>query len=54
VGGLFVIIGYINFNDESKQRILNIMNNSASVFVFFITVINVLIAGFGFNFNDTL
>ncbi len=54
MGGLFVFIGYMNFNDESKQRRLNIMNNSATVFVFLITVINVLIAGFGFNFNDTL
>ena len=54
VGAIFVLVGYINFNDENKQRRLNIMNNIATVFVFVITVVNVLIAGFGLNFDDSV
>ena len=54
MGAIFVIIGYINFNDENKQKRLNLMNNIATVFVFIITVVNVLIAGFGLNFDDSI
>ncbi|CAG2103272.1 unnamed protein product [Medioppia subpectinata] len=33
IGGIFVMVGYINFNDERRQRNLNLMNNSATIFI---------------------
>lgn len=49
VGCLFVLVGYLDLNDPDKQRKLNSMNNVATVSVFLITMINILIAGFGIN-----
>lgn len=53
VGAIFVLVGYINFNDQNRQKRLNLFNNIASIFVLIITVINVLIGGFGLNFDNS-
>lgn len=53
VGTLFIVVGYINFNDTNKQKRLNYMNNIATILVFIITVINVFIAGFGIGSDAT-
>ena len=47
VGILFVSIGTSDFNDLTRQRRLNLFNNTATIAVFLITIINILIAGFG-------
>ena len=47
VGMLFVSIGTSDFNDLARQRRLNFFNNMATIAVFLITIINILIAGFG-------
>lgn len=49
VGCLFVAMGYIDLNEERRQRKLNFINNTATIAVFIITIINILIAGFGLN-----
>ena len=42
-------MGYIDLNEPRRQRKLNIINNIATIAVFIITIINILIAGFGIN-----
>lgn len=42
-------MGYIDLNEQRRQRKLNIINNIATIAVFIITIINILIAGFGIN-----
>merc|ERR1712172_113662 len=47
-GILFLAVGGLNINDEKHHRHANIINNPATVVVFIITFINVVIGAFGF------
>ncbi|XP_017492348.1 PREDICTED: ninjurin-2-like [Rhagoletis zephyria] len=47
VGAIFIYLGYINFDDTERQKRLNRYNNIATILVFLITILNVLISGFG-------
>merc|ERR550539_413990 len=49
VGVLFMIIGAIDINDDESQNqdTANTLNNTILILVFFITVINAFIGGFG-------
>ena len=42
-----MIIGAIDINDEQSQDTANSLNNTILILVFFITVINAFIGGFG-------
>uniref|UniRef100_A0A1A9X1I4 Ninjurin-2 n=1 Tax=Glossina brevipalpis TaxID=37001 RepID=A0A1A9X1I4_9MUSC len=52
VGILFVIIGSLNINREKDQRAAVIMNDVILVVVFVISVINVIISGFGIEYSS--
>ncbi|RVE70282.1 hypothetical protein OJAV_G00062330 [Oryzias javanicus] len=48
VGLLLVFIAKYNLNDERKHPKLEMMNNAATVFVFFTVLINIFITALGF------
>ncbi|XP_050695445.1 ninjurin-2-like isoform X1 [Eriocheir sinensis] len=47
VGVLFMIIGMMNINDPEQQSAANILNNIIVIFVFIISVLNVVLSSFG-------
>merc|ERR1712050_180841 len=47
LGALLLIVGGLDINDEKHQKTADILNNTATVTVFIITFINVIISGFG-------
>ncbi|KAK8736225.1 hypothetical protein OTU49_004880 [Cherax quadricarinatus] len=47
VGVLFMIIGGMDINDPEQQTAANILNNIILIFVFIISVDNVIISSFG-------
>jgi hypothetical protein len=47
LGILFLIVGGLDINDQEHQKTADILNNTTIVFVFIITIINVIISGFG-------
>merc|ERR1711953_788525 len=53
VGILFLIIGGMNINENADQRVADILNDIITVTVFLITLINVVINGFGIRHTDT-
>merc|ERR1712098_324154 len=53
LGALLLIIGGLDINDEKHQKTADILNNTATVTVFIITFINVIISGFGIQHTDT-
>ena len=53
VGILFLIIGGLNINQDGDQRVADILNDVITVTVFLITLVNVVINGFGIRHTDT-
>merc|ERR1711953_469655 len=53
VGILFLIIGGMNINENADQRVADILNDIITVTVFLITLINIVINGFGIRHTDT-
>jgi len=47
VGILFLVVGGLNINDEKYHRAADIINNVATVIIFIITFINIVISAFG-------
>ena len=47
VGVLFVALGSLNINKPRDQRLADILNDLALMFVFVISLLNVVISGFG-------
>jgi len=47
VGGLFVLLGSLNINKERDQRKADVANDIATALVFVISIMNVIISGFG-------
>merc|ERR1719150_306325 len=52
VGILFLVIGGLNINDDPDQRTADILNDVITVLVFLITLVNVVINGFGIRTID--
>ena len=52
-GILFLVIGGLNINDGSpNQRTADILNDVIVVIIFLITLVNVVISGFGIRATD--
>lgn len=47
VGGLLVLLGSLNINKERDQRKADVVNDVSTGLVFIITILNVVISGFG-------
>lgn len=47
VGLLFVIIGGLSINRHSEQTMAVILNDVIIIFIFLISIVNVIISGFG-------
>ena len=47
VGILFLVVGGLNINEEKHHRNANILNNTATVVVFIITFLNIVMGAFG-------
>merc|ERR1711983_469712 len=54
VGILFLVIGGLNINDDPDQRTADILNDVITVLVFLITLVNVVINGFGIRTTDVV
>ena len=52
VGILFLVIGGMDINKKPSQRTADILNNVIVVIIFLITVVNVIINGFGIRYTD--
>merc|ERR1719483_1328655 len=52
VGILFLVIGGFNINEEPKKKVADILNDIITILVFVITLINVIISGFGMSFVE--
>ncbi|XP_054747561.1 ninjurin-A isoform X1 [Anastrepha obliqua] len=52
VGILFVIIGSLNINHQNDQKAAIIINDIILVVIFVISVINVIISGFGIEYSS--
>ena len=46
-GILFLVVGSLNINEEKHHRMANILNNTATVVVFIITFLNIVMGAFG-------
>merc|ERR1712130_643197 len=53
VGVLFLILGGLDINDPDHQKTADILNNTATVVVFLITLLNVVISGFNIQHTET-
>ena len=53
VGVLFLILAGLNINDEEHEHNAEIINNTVMIIIFFITIINAFISGFGIIHTDT-
>ncbi len=54
VGILFLVIGGMNINDEDSHRRADILNDVIVVVIFLITLVNVVISGFGIRESDDI
>merc|ERR1712141_890425 len=54
VGILFLVIGGLNINDDLDQRTADILNDVITVLVFLITLVNIVINGFGIRTTDVI
>jgi hypothetical protein len=54
LGILFLIQGGLDINHQDHQKTAVILNNTTTVFLFIITVINVIISGFGIQHTGTV
>merc|ERR1711894_190563 len=54
VGILFLVIGGLNINDDPDQRTADILNDVITVLVFLITLVNIVINGFGIRTTDVI
>ncbi|XP_022696049.1 ninjurin-2-like isoform X4 [Varroa jacobsoni] len=47
VGAFIVLVGTVNLNKEKNHFRANVLNNMVTIFIFMITVINIIISAFG-------
>ncbi|XP_003737707.1 ninjurin-2 [Galendromus occidentalis] len=53
VGAFIVILGTVNLNREKNHVRANVLNNMVTIFIFIITVVNIVISSFGMKGSDT-
>merc|ERR1711935_139723 len=51
---IFLVIGGFNINEEPKEKVADILNDVITILVFVITLVNVIISGFGMSFVEPL
>ncbi|KAJ8925804.1 hypothetical protein NQ315_009654 [Exocentrus adspersus] len=49
---LFVIIGGLNLNKEKDHKAAIILNDIILIFIFFISIVNIIISGFGLDYSS--
>lgn len=49
---MFVIIGGLNINKSRDHRAALVLNDIILVFIFLISVVNIIISGFGFEYSN--
>ena len=54
MGILFLVIGGLNINEDTDQKYADILNDVITVLVFIITLINIVINGFGIRSTDEI
>ncbi|XP_059491265.1 ninjurin-1 isoform X3 [Neocloeon triangulifer] len=54
VGVLFVVLGNLNINKEKDQRKADVINNITTGIIFVISLVNVIISGFGLDAKPAL
>ncbi|XP_049958814.1 ninjurin-2-like isoform X3 [Schistocerca serialis cubense] len=54
VGVVFLVIGGLNINKERDRRAADVLNDISLVLVFIVSVINVIISGFGMEDSSQL
>lgn len=52
VGLLFIVIGSLNINRKKDQTAAIILNDIILVLIFIISLVNVIISGFGMEFSS--
>ena len=52
-GVLFLIVGSLDINNEKNHKAANIINNTATVVVFIITFLNIVMGAFGLDSSDS-
>lgn len=52
VGIMFVVIGSLNINRETDQTSAVILNDVILILIFVISIINVIISGFGIEYSS--
>lgn len=54
VGAFIVLVGTVNLNKEKNHFRANVLNNMVTIFIFMITVINIIISAFGMKGSDAV
>lgn len=49
---MFIVIGGLNINKSRDHRAAIILNDMILIFIFFITILNVIISGFGLDYSS--
>lgn len=52
VGVLFIIIGGLNINKHRDQTAAIILNDIILIFIFIISLVNIIISGFGIEYSN--
>lgn len=52
VGLLFIVIGSLNINRKKDQTAAIVLNDTILVLVFIISLVNVIISGFGMDYSS--
>jgi len=54
VGVVIILLGMVNLNKDKNHNRADILNNMVTIFIFIITVINIIISAFGMKGSDTI
>jgi len=54
VGVAIILLGMVNLNHDKNHFRADVLNNMVTVFIFVITVINIIISAFGMKGSDTI
>ena len=52
MGAFIVVLGTVNLNREKNHVRANVLNNMVTIFIFMITVVNIVISSFGMKGSD--
>ncbi|XP_067126798.1 ninjurin-1-like isoform X4 [Centruroides vittatus] len=54
VGALIVVLGSTDLNQAKNHRKADVLNNVVTLFIFFISIVNILISAFGMQETDQI